>query len=621
MIDSTSSPPNDTSEPLTRFAAPRLALALFALACATSGETDLPSRGATEERAAAPTASANAGASANGTASASEAPNSAAPDSTETAPGSTGTAPGPTETAPDGAEGPTTTAGDAGSTAPDERGDGGGANGDETAENGSDAESKSGKEGDEEDAPERIVLDTVYDDADVGEDQTTRVERELGLVQDEALTRYVRSVALRLLRHAPSRPFDYTFEIVDQPVPNAFALPGGKIYVSRGLLALATSEDELAAVIGHEITHAAERHAAARLEYSRRLNPFAIGLMRAAQIAAYGRDQELDADRGGQILSARAGYDPRAIATFLRKLDAAERYEIGWARIPSFLATHPTSPQRSAVANDRAASLAWTRSPGVSGDRPEDYYTRIDGLVLGEDPAGGVFDEENRFLHPELRFGLRFPNGWDTMNGAQAVRAVSPRRDAQAELSLAGGGERSLDEIVDEFLEEDFGGLRIRIDERLPMRLGELPAIRIDGRARGPGGSLDLTMTFVRHGELVYRLSMLSLPNGTSRYRAWARAFAHSFRPLDEETVHSLEVTRLRIARAREGETLQDLSVRTRNALELVYTGVLNGLYPSTPLAARTPVKIGIREPYLPRSKPEDDAKDGPADAPTGNGS
>jgi len=104
---------------------------------------------------------------------------------------------------------------------------------------------------------ERIVLDTVYDDRRVGNDQTAQVEAELGLVQDEKLDRYVRDIAMRLLRYAPTRPFEWEFKIVDQTVPNAFALPGGKIYVSRGLLALVETEDELAGVLGHEITHSA----------------------------------------------------------------------------------------------------------------------------------------------------------------------------------------------------------------------------------------------------------------------------------------------------------------------------------------------------------------------------
>jgi Peptidase family M48 len=129
--------------------------------------------------------------------------------------------------------------------------------GDETADGEEKKDEK--KKEDEDKRPPRIILDTEYDDRRVGDEQTEAVRAEMGLVEDPELNRYVQSVATRLLRYAPPRPFEYEFGIVDQVVPNAFALPGGKIYVSRGLLALVGSEDELAGVLGHEITHAAER--------------------------------------------------------------------------------------------------------------------------------------------------------------------------------------------------------------------------------------------------------------------------------------------------------------------------------------------------------------------------
>lgn len=562
MIDSTPDPPNDPSETLIRIAPRLLAIALLTVACAGAGPAPVspPTPDADARRARAESTATDESADST------RAPQTAPAKAPQTEPTSTG------DEAPGEGEAPS----EPPETGPEE------------------------KATDESATRKRIVLDTVYDDAQVGREQTPLIEAELGLMEDEALNAYVRSIALRLLRHAPRRPFDYEFKIVDQSVPNAFALPGGKIYISRGLLALVTSEDELAGVLGHEITHAAERHASARLEYSKRINPFMIGLVRAARIAAYGRDQERDADRGGQILAARAGYDPAAIAEFLRKLDASERYEVGWSRLPSFFATHPTSPERAALAIDRAGGLEWTPIQGVAGDDTDGYYGMIDGLVLGEDPAGGVFDDENKFIHPELRFSLRFPPGWETMNSQQAVRAISPRRDAQAELTLAGSADRNLDAIVDEFLSKEFEGMTIRVRERQNLRIGELDAIRLEGRASTPVGPLYATLTFVRYGELVYRLTLLSL-DGT-RYRGRAHAFAHSFRPLDEAGVRSLRVTRLRIARARENETLQALSERTRNALEVVFTGVLNGIYASTPLPARAPIKIGIAEPYIPRS-------------------
>jgi len=445
--------------------------------------------------------------------------------------------------------------------------------------------------------PGRIVLKTVYDDQRVGEEQSGAIEAEMGLIENEKLLEYVRSVGIRLLRYAPTRPFDYEFNIVDQRVPNAFALPGGKIYVSRGLLALVQSEDELAAVLGHEITHAAERHAAARMDYASRINPLSIGLMRAANIAAYGRDQERDADRGGQILCARAGYDPAGIATFLRKLDAADRYEIGWSRLPHFLATHPTSPSRSSLASDRAAGLEWERQSGIADDLPLGYYSMIDGLTLGDNPAGGLF-EGDRFVHPDLRFTIRFPQGWTTFNTQQAVGAVSPSRDAEATLTVEGTG-TDIAKVVDDFVDGKADGFRVKIRKQWKLKLGELPAIRIEGSA---GNGLSVQMTFVAYENLVYRLSLLSYASAESRYRGRARVFAHSFRPLNDAESHSLEINRLRTARALAGETLQALSSRTHNEVELVYTGVMNGVYADTPLPKGTPIKIGLAEPYIPES-------------------
>ncbi len=449
-----------------------------------------------------------------------------------------------------------------------------------------------------------ILLKTVYDDRAVGEDQTVLVEAELGIYENEDLERYVRSVALRLLRHAPSRPFDWKFKIVDQRVPNAFALPGGKIYVSRGLLALVNSEDELAAVIGHEITHSAERHAAGRIEHARRISPLTIGYRRAATIAAYGREHERDADRGGQILAAKAGYDPNGIATFLRKLDASERYEVGWSRLPSFLSTHPTSPERSALASQRAAGLSWERVRGVAAGQPYGYRGKIDGLVLGDDPAGGLF-KDGRFVHPDLRFSLRFPPGWTTANSPQAVSAMAPARDAEASLTVVGEAGQ-LEKAVDDFFEENADGMAMKVLERRPVQIRGISGIRIVGKARG----LHVEMAFFEHAGLTFRLTLLSVKGAAGKYRGRTNAFMQSFRPLDSHGIYSLEVTRLRIARALQNETLEQLSKRTHNDLELVYTGVLNDLFASTQLAKGQAIKIGLGEPYFPKSKREDETKE-----------
>jgi len=143
----------------------------------------------------------------------------------------------------------------------------------------------------------QIILATEYDDRRAGDEAAAEIEAEMGILADPELSAYVSEIGRRLLRFQPRKPFAYRFHIVDQAMPNAFSLPGGGIYVSRGLIALASNEDELACVIGHEITHAAERHAAARQDISRRGLPIVSPYLRMARLAAYSRDQEHDADR------------------------------------------------------------------------------------------------------------------------------------------------------------------------------------------------------------------------------------------------------------------------------------------------------------------------------------
>jgi predicted Zn-dependent protease len=171
----------------------------------------------------------------------------------------------------------------------------------------------------------RTVLLTEYDDARVGREASRDVSAEIGIIEDASLNAYVSRIGRKLLRGVPRRSFQYQFSVVDQVEPNAFALPGGYIFISRGLLALANNEDELACVIGHEITHAALRHAARQQALAGRESRLAMPWVRAANIASYGRDMEREADKGGQMLAAAAGYDPMGMSTFLRNMGQNER--------------------------------------------------------------------------------------------------------------------------------------------------------------------------------------------------------------------------------------------------------------------------------------------------------
>ncbi len=444
----------------------------------------------------------------------------------------------------------------------------------------------------EEEEKREVVLDTVYDDRRVGEEESEKVGAAMGLVENRPLVAYVSAIGKRLARHAPRHRFDYRFRIVDQDLPNAFALPGGFIYVSRGLLALANSEDELANVIGHEIAHVAARHAAARLQVTQAM-PGIVRFLSRGSLAGYSRSQEREADRLGQGIAALAGYDPEGMATFLRGLEFTERLRLGASRWPSFLDTHPAAGRRAADASQRARGIAWKPKPGVAKSR-EDFLRRIEGLVVGVSGAEGVF-QGGRFLHADLGFTLRFPDNWETANTHTAVGAVSPDRRAQVILEHAGQGS-DLMEAVDEFRKET-EALGVRFENPQPIKVGGFEALRMHGRASNRFAGVRLVVTFIASRGHRYRLTGVSRENH-ERNEAIFVSTARSFRPLSRELAGSIRENRLQVVEARAGESLPELSDRTGNAWPLQHTAVMNDLFATDALEAGQLVKVAISKPY-----------------------
>ncbi len=441
----------------------------------------------------------------------------------------------------------------------------------------------------------QIVLHTEADDRRAGKQANELIEAEMGLVKDPELSAYVNQIGQRLARHAPRGRFEYTFQIVDQDVPNAFALPGGYVYVSRGLLALSNSEDELANVLGHEIIHVARRHAAARQSIMRGVSgPFQFFAF--PRIASYGRDQEREADRLGQGLAGLAGYDPQGMSDFLKDLEFTERLRLGASRLPSFLDTHPAARERVATSAGRARMIAWKRRPGIARDR-NDYLRRLDGLVVGTGAAQGVF-EGDRFLHPDLDFSMRFPAGWTTRNTAAAVGAISPKRNAQVYLEHQGRGDdpqKAFEEYSAEAAQEG-----LTIEESQPLRIGRFPAVRASGKARSRGGFVRVHLTWIAHGGSIYRLTGVTAGGSSDKLAGVFRSVARSFRPLTAAQSQSIRENRLRVVEARGGELLADLTRRTHNQFDVQHTAVLNDVFANQPLESGQLVKVAVSEPYRP---------------------
>ena len=432
-------------------------------------------------------------------------------------------------------------------------------------------------------------LSTPQAEGDVGREAAKEVEAAVGIVRDSAQRAYVQAVGARLARNAPGFRYDYQFEIADDGAPNAFALPGGHVYISRGALALTESEDELANVLGHEIAHVASRHAAAQQQVA------GGALMRMLQfqtLPAYSRDLESSADRLGQGLAAVSGYDPSGMASFLAALDGLDRLQAGGSRQPGFLDSHPGTPGRAHEMALRAGTMHWTRGPTVTSSAA-DHLHRLVGLALGTDVAQGVFDGP-RFLHADLALTLRFPDGWETVNTPQAVGAIAPDRRMQIVLEFAGPG-------------QDLAGAAAAFEERLgrDLAVAEAGPARVAGREAfrltGTAGGAALISTFLVHGGAVYQLSCIGAER--RRIEALCTVTTRSFRPMTPELLVQVKGLRLALAEARTGEALAALGSRSDNAWTPAETAAWNARSPGTALRAGEWIKVAHSVPWTPAAK------------------
>lgn len=321
----------------------------------------------------------------------------------------------------------------------------------------------------------------------IGAEHHPEILNEYGLYEElPRINAYVAMVSARILAASDISSQVLTVTVLDTDVVNAFALPGGYIYVTRGLLALANDEAELAGVIGHEIGHVAARHTAQRLTWARvaeiavtvvdasmshleygGLATDVSGLAAHAVIAGYSREQEIESDTLGVRYLARAGYDPYAMATFLRQLERHSELQDALSPLdhdPSFLtrwfATHPRTADRVVLAAREARSEADTRILNR-----DSCLRMIDGIAYGGRADQGCI-LERRFVHPAWRFAFDVPEGLAMFRVNGQVRAYD---DAGALVAFDGVEEihRGATPHLFRWADE----LRVRIDNPRPSRL------------------------------------------------------------------------------------------------------------------------------------------------------
>jgi predicted Zn-dependent protease len=439
----------------------------------------------------------------------------------------------------------------------------------------------------------------------------------MGLVRDPALEAYVQALGARLAALSPRQDVSYTFHVVDMAEPNAFALPGGHIYVSRGLLALTNSEDELANVIGHEIGHVAARHHARQAARAQQvgilsalgtLAAAALGGAEAAQaagqvgqlagatfLASYSRDQERESDEIGQRLAAQGGWNPTGMGTFLNTLGRETTLAAGGQqRYPSFLDTHPATPERVQAAGARAKQLQRGPARPIAADRGV-YFAKLDGLVVDADPSAGVFDG-TVFRHPDLDFRVAFPSGWQTANTPAAVGAAPQDRASVIQLTLQAQGSDARAAARQALANQ--GDAIVR---QGATSVGSQPAWQARLSQTTQQGKVGGLFTWIASGGRVYRLECIAAESRFQAFEPVCQRTVGSFRPLTRAERDEIRAHVLRVVAASSGETVAALAARSHSVWSAEWVAVANGLEPGARLERGRPVKIAVSAPYRSR--------------------
>lgn len=401
--------------------------------------------------------------------------------------------------------------------------------------------------------------------------------------------------ALTLVSENPKQAYRIT--VLNSPAVNAFALPGGYLYVTRGLLALANDASEVAAVLSHEMAHVTANHGLERQRreqevelagqvaeelFSNSLAGRQVVARGKLSLAAFSRNQELQADVIGVRMLGQAGYDPFAAARFLESMNANQRFNAVDPDTDAsldFLASHPNAPQRVELAKSHARAFG----PEGVGDRGRDYYLAgIDGLLFGDSPNEG-YVRGTDFLHPVLGIRFSVPPGFKIDNNADAVHATGPRDLAIRFDGVTITGRQSLAEYI-------ASGWVTGLDESSirQTRIGGLPA----ATARARADKWDFDITVIRLKDRIYRF-LTAAPNGSKELDATASVVRSSFRKMSASEIRSLEPLRIRIVTISQGDTVGSLAARMRGVDRKVELfRLINALPPGATLSPGRKVKI-----------------------------
>ncbi|TAK19030.1 MAG: hypothetical protein EPO35_00615 [Acidobacteria bacterium] len=439
-----------------------------------------------------------------------------------------------------------------------------------------------------------LMLVSESQEIQMGREADADVRKTMGVYDDAAWQKYVTDVGMRLARasHRPNLPWKFT--VVDEPAVNAFALPGGFIYITRGILPYLRDEAELAAVLGHEVGHVDARHGASQA--SKQIVAgvgIALGGVLAPKYKTafglaggglgllflkYGREDELEADRLGTGYAASAGWDPAGMPGLLDTL--AKIDEVGGSSrgVPNWALTHPPAADRVQKVQE-SVSAAKAASPGGTARNRPQLEERLAGVVFGDSREKGMV-RGREFVHPVMRFALTFPQGWEISNSDDAVTA-QPTGDANATIILqAGAPSGNLQQTADaSMLKAGFQRVdgSSRTINGLPFFIGTYQGVIEKNRATAEAGFVRLNGR-----DDVFRILGVAPEAQFSNVRPAADATIESFRELSQSEANAIQNRRIEFVTVRNGDTWVSIAAAGGNVVKPTTLAIINGEAPAS---------------------------------------
>ena len=438
----------------------------------------------------------------------------------------------------------------------------------------------------------QLALISEAQEIEMGREADKDVVASIGLFPDESMQRYIQDLGTRIASTTERPNLPWTFRVVDDASVNAFAIPGGFIYVTRGIMTHLNSEAELAAILGHEIGHVTARHSVSQMSKQQLAQVgFAAGMIFSPEFAQYGnlaqvamglmfmkfsRSDESQSDALGMKYMMAGGYDPRTLVDVFGMLDALSQQSSA-GRLPQWMSTHPDPENRQAWATTAVAGLQ-TDLSRLAVNRPE-YLRRLDGMMFGENPREGFFQNAS-FRHPDMAFRMDFPQGWKSSNEKQSVGAISPNEDAIVVLQLApaANGQQAAQKF--------FSQQGVESGETSSRQIGGFPSMTSTFRVQTEQGYLRGLVAWIDYKERVFQILGYT---PEARWNQYSNVFGASIGSFSRETdseVLNVQPRRLRIVDLNRTATLETLLRDYPSSVTPQTVALINNLQATASLSA-----------------------------------